>query len=198
MSLFASSIVNICGPTAKRAAVRCRGPGRAGAPLGSGGWDLRQAASAVSADLYRSSGAPRPLAVIHVGACTLLTARYPAPQRSNGPGSSARHPPAPQAAVDPQSPQRRHYRRAQRPCCPHTWRTRPDPFAAVWEEIQAQLVQTPEITAKALLHDLQTKYPGHYTQGQLRTLLPPSAPFLLLRDRTGTKTQDNHRRGPLP
>lgn len=39
--------------------------------------------------------------------------------------------PPPMAAVDPQSPQRRHYRRAQRPRCPHTWRTRPDPFAAI-------------------------------------------------------------------
>jgi hypothetical protein len=74
------------------------------------------------------------------------------------------------APAETQTPKRRHYRRAQRPRCPHTWRTRSDPFAAVWEEIQAQLVRTPEITAKALLHDLQSKYPGHYTPGQLRTL----------------------------
>ena len=74
------------------------------------------------------------------------------------------------APAEAQTPKRRNSRRAQRPRCPHTWRTRPDPFAAVWEEIQAQLVQTPELTAKALLHDLQSKYPGHYTPGQLRTL----------------------------
>jgi hypothetical protein len=74
------------------------------------------------------------------------------------------------APAEPQPLQRRHYRRTQSPRCPHTWRTRPDPFAAVWEEIQAQLVQTPEITAQALLTDLQSRYPGQYTPGQLRTL----------------------------
>jgi hypothetical protein len=73
-------------------------------------------------------------------------------------------------SIEAQTPKRRSSRRAQRPRCPPTWRTRPDPFAAVWEEIQAQLVPTPEITAKALLHDLQSQYPGPYIQGQLRTL----------------------------
>jgi hypothetical protein len=51
-----------------------------------------------------------------------------------------------------------------------TWRTRPDPFEAVWEQIQAQLEQHPGLEAKTLFEWLQREYPGQYQDGQLRTL----------------------------
>ncbi len=64
----------------------------------------------------------------------------------------------------------RQYRRSKAPRAPHTWRTRADPFAAVWDELQRQLTQTPEMTGKTLFEYLQHHYPGRYSQGQLRTL----------------------------
>jgi hypothetical protein len=67
-------------------------------------------------------------------------------------------------------PTGRQYRRRKTPRAPRTWRTRTDPFAEVWDELQSQWVQTPERTAKALFEYLQRHYPGRYHQGQLRTL----------------------------
>jgi hypothetical protein len=52
----------------------------------------------------------------------------------------------------------------------HTWRTRPDPFAEVWEPLRALLVQEPGLQAKTLLAHLQETYPGRFTEGQVRTL----------------------------
>jgi hypothetical protein len=40
------------------------------------------------------------------------------------------------------------------------WRTRPDPFADVWTEIEEQLNTAPHLQAKTLLNWLQRKYPG--------------------------------------
>ena len=53
---------------------------------------------------------------------------------------------------------------------PHTWRTRPDPFAEVWEELAAQLAAHPGLQAQTLFVDLQRRYPGRFADGQLRTL----------------------------
>ena len=53
---------------------------------------------------------------------------------------------------------------------PHTWRTRPDPFAEVWAEVAAQLATHPGLQAKTLFVDLQRRYPGRFADGQLRTL----------------------------
>ena len=50
------------------------------------------------------------------------------------------------------------------------WRTRPDPFATRWPEVEARLRDTPELEAKTLLELLQEKYPGEHDDGQLRTL----------------------------
>jgi hypothetical protein len=50
------------------------------------------------------------------------------------------------------------------------WRTRKDPFAEHWEEIQGMLQQTPELTGKTLFDWLCERYPGVYREGQLRTL----------------------------
>lgn len=45
---------------------------------------------------------------------------------------------------------------------PHTWRTRPDPFKAVFDEIAALLELNPGLEAKTLFADLQRRYPGPF------------------------------------
>jgi len=52
----------------------------------------------------------------------------------------------------------------------HYWRTRPDPFATVWEVVQNWLATEPEVTAKTLFQRLQDEYPDTFPPGQLRTL----------------------------
>ena len=52
---------------------------------------------------------------------------------------------------------------------PHDWRTRPDPFLKVWDEIKNQLDLNPGLQAKTLFYDLQRRYPGDFPDGQLRT-----------------------------
>lgn len=51
-----------------------------------------------------------------------------------------------------------------------TWRTRADPFEAVWPQAREWLEQEPDITGKALFDRLRGKYPGEFAPGQLRTL----------------------------
>jgi hypothetical protein len=53
---------------------------------------------------------------------------------------------------------------------PHTWRTREDPFAAVWPEVREKLETNPGLEAKTLFKDLSRRYPGRFGEGQLRTL----------------------------
>jgi hypothetical protein len=64
----------------------------------------------------------------------------------------------------------RMYRSTRKPSPLRTWRTRPDPFAEVWGEIQLQLEINPNRSAKELFLDLQQRYPGKHPHGQLRTL----------------------------
>ncbi len=52
----------------------------------------------------------------------------------------------------------------------HTWRTRKDPFADVWEDIKSMLEINPGLEAKTIFADFQRKNPGEYSDGQLRTL----------------------------
>jgi hypothetical protein len=65
---------------------------------------------------------------------------------------------------------KRNYHRTKTTHAPHTWRTREDPFHAVWPEICESLARKPESTAKVLLLALQQRYPDQYPGGQLRTL----------------------------
>ncbi len=65
---------------------------------------------------------------------------------------------------------RRRYRRTPRTLGPRTYRTRPDPFADVWDEVRADLEMHPERTAKAAFQALQARYPGRFPDVQLRTL----------------------------
>lgn len=50
------------------------------------------------------------------------------------------------------------------------WRTREDPFAEHWAEIEARLVEAPALEAKTLFELLEQTYPDRYEPGQLRTL----------------------------
>jgi hypothetical protein len=53
---------------------------------------------------------------------------------------------------------------------PRHWRTRPDPLAAVWPEIEEQLMREPGLQATTLLGWLQAVYPGVCPDGVRRTL----------------------------
>jgi hypothetical protein len=52
---------------------------------------------------------------------------------------------------------------------PRSWRTRPDPFAEDWPEIEARLAEAPELEGLALFEDLMNRHPGRYQEGQIRT-----------------------------
>jgi hypothetical protein len=51
-----------------------------------------------------------------------------------------------------------------------TYRTRPDPFAADWADLEARLAEAPGLEAKTLFEDLRARRPGAYADGHLRTL----------------------------
>ena len=53
---------------------------------------------------------------------------------------------------------------------PHTWRTRPDPFSEIWDEVLGMLGIDEGLEAKTIFEELQRSYPGRYADGQLRTL----------------------------
>jgi len=53
---------------------------------------------------------------------------------------------------------------------PRNWRTRSDPFEADWPDIEAKLVEAPELEATTIMEWLNEKRPGRYAPGQLRTL----------------------------
>jgi hypothetical protein len=65
--------------------------------------------------------------------------------------------------------QKRAYHR-RNPQLPRWWRTRVDPFAEVWTEIEQTLEAQPHRTAKSIFLELQQRYPGTFTDMQLRTL----------------------------
>ncbi len=50
------------------------------------------------------------------------------------------------------------------------WRTRPDSFGEVWPELEAKLQVNSGLEAKTLFADLQRRFPGRFSDGQLRTL----------------------------
>jgi hypothetical protein len=97
----------------------------------------------------------------------------------NGNGSTPTHDRAPSssslsiselaALLQGYGSHKRTYRRTK-PHVVRTWRTRPDPFASIWDELRQRLEAAPERTAKAIFQQLQQQYPSQYTDGQLRTL----------------------------
>jgi hypothetical protein len=50
-----------------------------------------------------------------------------------------------------------------------TWRTRSDPFAEHWPEVEQRLLDAPELEGKSLFENLLDRYPNLYEEGQLRT-----------------------------
>jgi len=73
-------------------------------------------------------------------------------------------------ADNPSDRNKRKYHRTVQAGQPRWWRTRPDPFADVWEEIEAWLRAAPEQTAKAMFEELRQRYPDRFADSQLRTL----------------------------
>ncbi len=53
---------------------------------------------------------------------------------------------------------------------PRDWRTREDPFADDWPEVEALLETTPELEAKTLFEVLCERHPDRHEPGELRTL----------------------------
>jgi len=53
---------------------------------------------------------------------------------------------------------------------PRDWRTRPDPFAEHWPEVESRLVDEPTLEARTLFEWLLEQHPERYQGGQLRTL----------------------------
>jgi hypothetical protein len=53
---------------------------------------------------------------------------------------------------------------------PRDWRTREDPFADDWREVEALLQDTPGLEAKTVFDVLCERHPGRHEPGELRTL----------------------------
>ncbi len=67
----------------------------------------------------------------------------------------------------------RKYRQGPLPSearAPRTWRTRSDPLAAVWPELEEMLLREPSLQAVTLLGWLEGAYPGKYGPSVRRTL----------------------------
>ncbi len=68
---------------------------------------------------------------------------------------------------------RKYYRKQKFPIeikPEHNWRTRPDPFSEVWNQVEKILSDNPRLEAKTAFAWLQREYPGRFEDGQLRTL----------------------------
>jgi len=53
---------------------------------------------------------------------------------------------------------------------PRDWRTREDPFADVWPEVEVLIKEAPNLQVLTIFQELQRRYPGKFQDGQLRTL----------------------------
>lgn len=79
---------------------------------------------------------------------------------------------AAKAGMDPKTA-RKYLRQEKLPSeskADRVWRTRADPFAAVWDEVREQVAASPGLEAKTIFAALQRKHPGMFADGQLRTL----------------------------
>jgi hypothetical protein len=53
---------------------------------------------------------------------------------------------------------------------PRDWRTREDPFAGIWPEVEVLLKESPKLQALTIFQNFQNRFPGKFQDGQLRTL----------------------------
>ena len=65
---------------------------------------------------------------------------------------------------------RRLEKRPSEVSVPHTWQTRPNPFAEVWPAVCELLQANPGLQAKTIFQELQRRHPGRFADNQLRTL----------------------------
>ena len=66
--------------------------------------------------------------------------------------------------------QYRSINKPKKKLAPRTWRTRKDPFVAIWGEIQLRLELNPGLSAAEFLNELIDKYPNQYSKKYIRTL----------------------------
>jgi hypothetical protein len=52
----------------------------------------------------------------------------------------------------------------------HHWRTRPDPFAECWGEIEELLEKDAGLEAKTIFEEIRRRHPDQFSVGQLRTV----------------------------
>lgn len=64
----------------------------------------------------------------------------------------------------------RSSKNTKRPRASRTWRTRKDPFAAVWDEVRRKLELNPLVTTTKILSELILKDPENFKQSHCRTL----------------------------
>ena len=72
--------------------------------------------------------------------------------------------------LGPDRTPKRKYRRTEKSLGPRLYRTRKDPFEAVWDEVCQWLKNQPERNGRSIFNELQGRYPGQFADGQIRTL----------------------------
>jgi hypothetical protein len=80
---------------------------------------------------------------------------------------------------------------------PRQYRTRKDPFAADWPEVEEMLENAPTLEAKALFEWLCDQHPGRYQEGQLRTLQRRIATWRALHQEKIAILEQVHRPGEV-
>jgi hypothetical protein len=70
----------------------------------------------------------------------------------------------------PDGTPRRKYRRTEKSKGPRLYRTRKDPFEAVWDEVCQWMTAQPERNGRSIFDELQQRYSGQFANTQLRTL----------------------------
>jgi len=80
---------------------------------------------------------------------------------------------------------------------PRQYRTRADPFADDWPQVEQMLNAAPELEAKTLFEWLCEQYPGKYQEGQLRTLQRRVADWRALNQDQMAVLEQVHRPGDV-
>jgi len=128
---------------------------------------LRQQLHTLQDALWRHAIVRTPI-VVPAAAADAVTVQFNVAACS---GASTESEPSAQRVTAPAvNTGRRSYHRTVKPPVPRWWRTRADPFAAAWPEIEQWLRAAPERTAKSVFQELQQRTPDRYPDVQLRTL----------------------------